>query len=292
MRVVVGRKFPFCLLAVVVLLMSSLRLPAWNNVGHRAVAELVWREMNSVQRKIVSKMLHAHPHYKSILTDKTPAEVDRDEWAFLTAAVWPDLVRKPRAGQPRKPESVTKFDLYPHAIGYPIVWPENNGAVSIEHFSVGHPNAEQVLSNCLTTARGHRATPEARAVALCWVLHLTADLHQPLHAATIVSPQKPRGDGLGGDYYVITLNGRKCHLHAFWDELGGIDPSYRSVARLADEISTTAAVRRNLMPEYSNHRSIPEWVHESYNIAKEFAYDRAQVKYAHLDDLDSGKVKE
>ena len=83
--------------------------------------------------------------------------------------------------------------LYPHAVGYPIVWPEDKDTVTVEHFSVGNPNAEQVLSNCLATAADHSATFEARAVALCWVLHLTADLHQPLHADHCQRKKATRG---------------------------------------------------------------------------------------------------
>ena len=95
--------------------------------------------------------------------------------------------------------------------------------ISVEHFSVGNPNAEQVLSNCLSTLKNVDESAESRAVNLCWVLHLTGDLHQPLHAATIVTPQKPHGDELGGSYFVIGPEGRKVNLHVFWDDLAGIN---------------------------------------------------------------------
>ena len=76
---------------------------AWNNVGHRAVAELAWRRMDVSQREAASELLRHHPHYETLLTKNIPAGVSREEWAFLTAAVWPDMVRKAGAGQPQKP---------------------------------------------------------------------------------------------------------------------------------------------------------------------------------------------
>src|SRR5262245_29362565 len=82
---------------------------AWNNVGHRAIAELVWRRMDATQRNAASKLLRQHPHYKEILLQNAPRGVPRDEWAFLTAAVWPDMVRPAKPGQTPKPGSVTKY---------------------------------------------------------------------------------------------------------------------------------------------------------------------------------------
>jgi hypothetical protein len=263
---------------------------AWNNVGHRAVAEIVWRGLDDSHRRAASKLLQKHPHYKQLLLENTPRGVPKEEWAFLTAAVWPDMVRPAKPGQPPKPESVTKYDLYPHAIGFPIVWPEDKDKVSITHFSVGNPDAEQVLSNSLATLKNHAASPADRAVSLCWVLHLTADLHQPLHAATIVTPQKPRGDGLGGSYIVLKPDNKRINLHAFWDELPAIDPSYTSVKHVADEITASEQFNLRNLPEYSQDKTIHSWVKESYDYVVNFAYDRSRVRYAHIDDLDSGKL--
>src|SRR5262245_20774875 len=105
------------------LALAALALPAkaWNNVGHRTVAELVWRQLDKEERRAVSDLLKQHPHYKEILTADVPSGVDKNEWAFLTAAVWPDMVRPAKHGHPQKPTSITKYDLYPHAIGFPFM---------------------------------------------------------------------------------------------------------------------------------------------------------------------------
>ena len=33
-----------------------------------------------------------------------------------------------------------------------------------------------------------------KAIAICWVEHIIGDLHQPLHAASLYSPEFPKGD--------------------------------------------------------------------------------------------------
>ncbi len=278
------------LLELVIFAVLVLPAQAWNNVGHRTIAELTWRKLSQSERQQASDLLRHHPHYKILLAHNVPAGVPEAEWAFLNAAIWPDMVRKAKAGQPEKPVSITQYDLYPHAIGFPIVWPEYKNLVSAEHFSVGNPNAEQVLSNCLSTLKNVEASTESRAVSFCWVLHLTGDLHQPLHAATIVTPQKPHGGALGGSYFVIGLDGRKVNLHVFWDDLGGINPSYQTAAKVADEIDNSPGLKSENLKEYRDHQTLNSWVQESYECARNFAYARERVQYAHGDDLDSGKV--
>src|SRR5688572_25357309 len=109
----------FC--SLLALTLVPLAVEAWNDAGHRVVAELAWRKLSRNERKAASDLLQQHPHYEVFLASNVPKEVDTNEWVFLTAAVWPDMVKPSRAGLPPKDVSITKYDLYPHAIGYPFV---------------------------------------------------------------------------------------------------------------------------------------------------------------------------
>src|SRR5687767_7648396 len=100
--------------ALITLFALPSRAGAWNNVGHRAIAEVAWRQMSQKERRAASDLLKQHPHYQQLLIADVPRGVDTNEWAFLTAAVWPDLVRHAKPGQPQKPHSITKYDVYPH----------------------------------------------------------------------------------------------------------------------------------------------------------------------------------
>ncbi len=48
-------------------------------------------------------------------------------------------------------------------------------------------HALAALKQALGVLRGGKAEDPDKAVALCWLLHLVGDLHQPLHAATLLA---------------------------------------------------------------------------------------------------------
>lgn len=54
-----------------------------------------------------------------------------------------------------------------------------------------------------------KAAPQARAQALKWLVHLVADVHQPLHTGY--------ADDRGGNLYQVQLAGKGTNLHAAWD---------------------------------------------------------------------------
>jgi hypothetical protein len=273
-------------------LLTLLAMPAhaWNGVGHRTVAELVWRQMDPGARRAASDLLRQHPHYQRLLAADVPAEVGTNEWAFLTAAVWPDWVRPAKRGQPHKPESVTKYNLYPHGIEWPFVQAGDAGRVSLEKFPVAKPLVQTALSNAFVTLKDRRASGHDRAVALCWALHLSGDLHQPLHVATLVTRDKPRGYAAGGDLVVLEPRGGQVNLHALWDQLPGTDFSYRALAALADQLGAAPELQPGRLPEYRQHRSIDSWMREGFELAVNFAYAEDHIQFADMAEVKSGKV--
>jgi hypothetical protein len=271
---------------------TLLALPAqaWNAVAHRTIAELVWRQMTPDQHREASDMLRQHPHYSSLLAVDVPAGVGTNEWVFLNAAVWPDWVRPAKPGQPAKPRSITKYDGFPHAIGYPLLRRGDTNTALLGHFFIATPNAEMVLSNSFATFRNRTASAHDRAVSLCWALHLCGDLHQPLHAANVVTKARPNGDQLGGHFIVRDLHGRQIDLHAYWDRLTGEDFSYQAAAALADELGAAPDLQPAALKEYCANRTIAAWVQESFRVAVELAYAEERVQYVHADAVASGAV--
>ena len=53
------------------------------------------------------------------------------------------------------------------------------------------------------------ASPNARLKALRYLVHLVADIHQPLHAAF--------GDDRGGNRFQVNIDGKGSNLHRVWD---------------------------------------------------------------------------
>lgn len=284
-------------LFVFVLAVSTfLTLPvcAWNNVGHRTIAELAWRQMTADERKGASDLLKQHPHYKELLARDFPKGVDHDEWVFLNAAVWPDWVRPAKSGQDKKPESITQYDVYPHGIGYPFLRSGETNQALLNDFFIAKPNAEMVLANSLATLRDEKASAHDRAVSLCWVLHLMGDLHQPLHTANQVTKEKPRGEGLGGSHIVLDPRNRshdkRTNLHSFWDQLPGVTLGYETISKLADQLMNDPALKPTSLEEYREDKTIASWVQEGYRASVDFAYSEKHVQYVYEDDLRSKKI--
>jgi hypothetical protein len=263
---------------------------AWNNVGHRTIAELAWRQMDKDERGAATELLKQHPHYNAFLAADVPSGAETNEWVFLTAAIWPDWIRPSKPGQPHKDKSITKYDLYPHAIGYPFLRKGDTNRALIENFFIAKPNAEMVLSNSIATLKNSKATTADRAVSLCWMLHLFGDLHQPLHTASLVTKERPNGDSLGGHDIVQDQNGTQINLHSFWDRLPGVDPSYKAVAKLADELSVAPDLKTNELREYQEYKTIALWVQEGFQVAVNFAYSEDHVQFVNSADLESGKI--
>jgi hypothetical protein len=246
--------------------------------------------MGPAEREAASDLLRQHPHYNALLAADVPAGVDTNEWVFLNAAAWPDWVRPAKSGQPPKPLSITKYDGYPHAIGWPFVLPSDTNHISLDNFFIAKPNAEMVLSNSLATLRNRNASAHDRAVSLCWAMHLYGDLHQPLHAANLVTRSRPHGNDLGGLIIVRDQHGRQIELHSFWDRLLGLDFSYKATATAAAELAAAPELQRAGLEELQDNRTIPAWVQESFRVAVNFAYAADRMQFVHADALAAGSV--
>jgi hypothetical protein len=271
------------------LLLLALPAPAWNSLGHRAVAEVAWRNMDEAERKAATDLLKQHPHYKQLLSLKAPDGADPDEWAFLTGAIWPDLIRPAKKGAPSRPESITRYNVYAHSIGLPVVRASDAGAISISDFGVSPRSAVAGITNSLAVLRNKEASPHDRAVALTWVLHLVGDLHQPLHASTLVTRDKPKGNGGGGVFVVLDVRGKIVNLHSYWDWLPGRDGSYQGISALADALATPE-LRTRILEKYRQNGTVLSWAREGQQVAAEFAYAQDRIDLVLEADVTSKKI--
>jgi len=83
------------------------------------------------------------------------------------------------------------------------------------------------------------APPEKRLLALKYVVHLAADIHQPLHAGF--------GDDRGGNSFQVQALGKGTNLHALWDGGLGLLGSERLAdvePRLRAKMGSVSAGRR------------------------------------------------
>jgi hypothetical protein len=124
------------------------------------------------------------------------------------------------------------------------------------------------------------ATPQARLLALKWVVHFVGDIHQPLHA-------EDNGDK-GGNTVQVQFFGKGTNLHSLWD--GGIirhaldlkpGPNYTfdHAAVQADAMKLDADITPDQRASWATSNLLPQivdasivWADESHALAQQVAY--------------------
>ena len=98
-----------------------------------------------------------------------------------------------------------------------------------------------------------RAPPSERLLALKWVVHLVADLHQPLHAGL--------AEDRGGNRYQLQFLSRWSNLHSLWDS--GL------IHHMGEDAPTLAArLARQFWPSAPGSLSLRAAAEESCRIAR------------------------
>jgi len=162
--------------SLVVLLLCS-QAHGWGANGHRVAAEIAEGYLSAEARLAVEE----------ILGPETLAE----------ASTWPDFMRADPAEFWQVTANPWHYVTVPPGKRYEDVGaPEQGDAVTaLERFS--------------DTVRDPEASDEHRARALRFIVHIIADLHQPLHVGN--------GDDRGGNDFKITWFGEASNLHRVWD---------------------------------------------------------------------------
>lgn len=255
-------------LLCLVLLIFSIVLPAeaWNYTGHRIIAAIAYDRLTPEARAKVDELIKAHPDYTRIFTANAPADpAVRARHAFVVAATWPDLIRND-----------TRFydETVPGYVETPVLngFPTMSRHVTWHYYDIpyapdGAKPEPQRPPHALSELRRMlgQLTSESRTQAvydLPWLLHLTGDVHQPLHATSRFLQSQPKGDA-GGNFVYVAPN---TNLHAYWDSLPGTDTSDEYVNRYAASVTA----------EYPNPGKLSSkpkrWLKESFQIDKTDVY--------------------
>jgi len=304
------RLFP--LVAVVVIGLASIGSAlAWNDAGHLTIARIAWERLNDSQREKVVAILRKHPHRDELLLKNRPDDATEAEWMFLRAAVWADHIRPPRS-LPKDQiatHPIHKFHRGPwHYVNYPYKAGQTESALPAHPIQGEGPNATNILDQLDLSMKVllDETAPDAgrvegltdaqnKAVRLCWLFHLLGDLHQPLHAVTLIDEQKfPTGahSDLGGNLIGIRshIGAPPYKLHAFWDDRLGTDSHFPTVRALAEVLSHDPHLAPDNLPEFAQHRDFRAWAAESYQAAKTTVYADGHLQFALWDDYDHRRI--
>jgi hypothetical protein len=247
---------------------------AWQSSGHKMTAEIAFNLLSEIQQQQVAEILSAHPRFKADFARAMPNEIEngpereRNLWLFERAAIWPEIVRHiSEAGRTRYDRSSW------HYINLPVYLTKQDEAEladKLDHNISGsfkpplrrNLNMIQALKGNLLVWRDETASDDDKAVAFCWILHLTGDVHQPLHNVALFSRGWfPKGDR-GGNLIAIRNDDDVTNLHAVWDGL----------PRRFKDLAPDEETRELLSNDVARIQSISAWAIHYQEMAQEFVY--------------------
>lgn len=210
----------------------------WNDEGHKLTGYIAWQRMTPQTRAAVIKILRGAPEdsniavfYKSFGIE--PIEV-RELQFFMMMPTWADMVRDR--------SFPVRYQKYHHSDWHydDTFWKQVDGKVE---YLTGFPEGGQALTKLEQfemVLRDTNARDAEKAIALVWFLHLTGDIHQPLHNSARVTDREPKGDQ-GGNLFLLTPTGtpreNQYNLHSFWDGIANRSVPLKPVQCLDDYLS-------------------------------------------------------
>lgn len=233
---------------------------AWNDQGHMATGDIAYDALSARDPKAVAAIvaiMRSHPDRAAFdsqlggLTGKA-----RERRLFALMARWPDDTR----GSPHdRPEWHYALKV---ASPWRFVLPITAG------------EANKAFREQLAIARDLKAPRAERAIALCWIMHLVGDQHQPLHAGHWMSWTFPKTDRGGSIAYVRWApGGPTVDMHDFWDGVpnrpGGRDAGSDALAASAEAAHPRPATSGLGADPY---KAFQAWERESWVLAKTVAY--------------------
>jgi hypothetical protein len=216
-----SRPLCFAIAAAASLTLGASPAFAWGKTGHRVAAAVADRGLSA----------EARAHVQLLLGTESLDE----------AATWPDDMRSDPDPFWQKTASPWHYVTVP-GTDYDVAPPEGDAVTALRQFRA--------------TLLDPKASKKDKQLALRFIVHLVADLHQPLHAGS--------GQDKGGNAVKVTFAGKPTNLHSVWDsEL--VDEEQLSFTEFAERLG------RRTTPEQVIAWTDPnplDWIHESAEIRK------------------------
>jgi hypothetical protein len=247
---------------------------AWNEAGHRLTAEIAFDLLSEKDQQQFVATLRAHPRFREDFIARMPKETanggehEKARWLFAQASIWPDIIQNLGEEIRRQYHHGTW-----HYINLPVFLTEQDekeftGRLDHNMSKEFVPplrhdlNLIQALKGNLLVWRDAKLPDTDKAMALCWILHLTGDIHDPLHNVALFSRTHFQDGDRGGNLIAIERDGGDTNLHAVWD----------GMANRFDDHAPDEKTRKKLANETANVQSIDDWARAGQAMARDFAY--------------------
>lgn len=228
-------------MTLVLIALQAVPAFAWSEGGHAIISLIAFDLLTPDEQKKLVAIMERHPRYAEDFAppDKLPNETEALRWRIGRIGYWPDVARK----QPVYHRSTWHYELGPSlVIGSVPATPDRPGptpdGATLETQEL---YASQAVELCRRVMGDENASMEDRAVAMCWVAHLVADMHQPCHAGSLyMEGVFEQSDGDRGANRILTK--QRQNMHALWDQLLGQDWTLNGTRKRIVEIRSDSAL--------------------------------------------------
>ncbi|RAP36361.1 hypothetical protein B1207_09495 [Legionella quinlivanii] len=221
---------------------------SWNALGHRLVAQIAYNHLTKETKQAVNHYNHQLDRlYKPL--------------SFVNAGPWMDTLR---FQNDLWLQSLHYIDIPFSRDGTSLVPPDKNNAVL-------------ALNKAIATLKKRQSTPFDKGFSLRILLHVTGDIHQPMHAVSEFSRRFPEGDA-GGNFLILGQNPVARNLHSYWDNGAGL---FKTGYLNAAQLNRKAKYLEKKWPcDIASQVINPEsWSEESYDLAVNLAY---RIQYGEI----------
>ncbi|MEW9838629.1 S1/P1 nuclease, partial [Mesorhizobium marinum] len=243
---------------------------AWDHPGHMTTAAIAFAEIERQRPELLEKiglLMLAQPDRAPFWLAAGDAKgKERARRMFIEAARWPDDI---------------KFTVQDRPTWHSARWAIVADDAPPEVREIALARGDQPTGNAIEAAvlnsavlANSESKPEERAIALCWMMHIVGDIHQPLHVSDQYSAISPTGNAAGTLEYVWDpLRDSAMPFHLLWDSNAMRSTEIADIDRYSAEI-------RQKFPRESLPELVPLtgpddyrlWARESYEVAVDFAY--------------------
>jgi len=165
-------------------------------------AAIAWSEIERARPELIEKIgqvLLSHPDPGPfVVAAGESSGKERFRQMFIECARWPDDARFTIHDRPAW-----------HTARWPLIAKDAPPKAKAAAKARGNAPAGQALE-ALTLNFAVLSNPEAkpaeRATALCWILHLVGDIHQPMHVTDLFSKEFPAGNAAGTTVTATCVN--------------------------------------------------------------------------------------
>lgn len=267
------------LASLLILLVAANPVLAWNDLGHKIVASIAWRQLNNDERDKIVSLLSNHPRFAEDFQGRMPDSIaagslaTKNEWLIQQAAVWPDIARGFPAGLRGKYHRASW-----HYINKPMFLSdadrtaleadlELNLELDPPAMAEKNMNVIQVIRLARKTLTDDAASAEDKGLMLSWLFHAEGDIHQPMHSTALFSQNLFAQGDRGGNQIQTS---QRSNLHSLWDSFPGTG-GFREARNLS--FATTADdENKSIGTAAATELDESKWLDESFELATNVAY--------------------